>query len=80
MRLKDEDDDIATVDEIEELNMLEENESNNIPIESESLIIGNTMNLDSPNFIVQPMALDSIVISEVVEDNIKENHDNREFE
>ncbi|CAG8662357.1 14693_t:CDS:2 [Racocetra fulgida] len=29
---------------------------------------------------IQPMALDSVVISEVVKDNIKENHGNREFD
>ncbi|CAG8551297.1 13269_t:CDS:1, partial [Cetraspora pellucida] len=50
-----------------------------IPIKSESLIFGNTIDLDSPNFVMQSLALDSVVSSEVVKDNIKKNYSNIEF-
>ncbi|CAG8664955.1 17229_t:CDS:1, partial [Cetraspora pellucida] len=47
---------------------------------SELLIFGNTIDLDSPNFVMQPLVLNSVVSSEVVEDNIKENYGNIEFD
>ncbi|CAG8716196.1 23298_t:CDS:1, partial [Cetraspora pellucida] len=40
----------------------------------------NMIDLDLSNFVVQPLALDSVVSSEVVEDNIKENYGNIEFD
>ncbi|CAG8768582.1 2241_t:CDS:2, partial [Racocetra fulgida] len=80
MGLKDEDDenDIYSIDEIEEeLFILEENQYDTISVESELLLIGNTMDLDSSNFKLQPLDNDS---SEIIEDHIEEDHGNKEFD
>ncbi|CAG8631391.1 9814_t:CDS:2, partial [Cetraspora pellucida] len=84
MKLKDEDDE-NTINKIEEeFYILEEDEISNIPIESESLISGNTMDLNSPNFIVQ--SLNNIDISsesfkdKFIEEKINISHSNVDFD
>ncbi|CAG8843202.1 21889_t:CDS:1, partial [Racocetra persica] len=82
MGLKDEleEEDNYTIDEIEEeLFILEENRSDDISVESELLIIGNTMDLNSSKFKIQPLALDNYS-SESIEDKIEEDHGNVEFD
>ncbi|CAG8820308.1 4652_t:CDS:1, partial [Racocetra fulgida] len=81
MGLKDEiEEDIYAVDEIEEeLFILEENQSDDISIEGELLIIGNTMDLNSYNFKIQPLALDNCNF-ECIGDKIEEDHGNVEFD
>ncbi|CAG8816889.1 24265_t:CDS:1, partial [Cetraspora pellucida] len=76
--LKEEDNYI--IDEIEEeLFILEESQSDDISVESELLIISNTMDLNLSNFKIQPLALDNYS-SEPIVDKIEEDHSNVEFD